>query len=190
MFLRRGVLPSGRNTEALLYAVLYGLEEITHILLKGGANVNKRFENGQTALHVAAMEGHCNIVRLLLKCGAEIEAQDDDGYPPLFAAVDSNIIEIIQVLLKQGANADVKHPRYGFKALHLASTKENLDMVRLFCERDVREDDVNLALCLAAQRNTQIEIVSLLKDRCKRWVFCQIHNCFRSFHTTAFCDSQ
>ena len=50
--------------------------------------VDRRAKNGQTALFMAAAEGHTNIVKLLLTAGADINARDEAGSTPLLAGED------------------------------------------------------------------------------------------------------
>lgn len=49
-------------------------------------DVNKRFENGRTLLHLAAMKGHEEEVKNLINEGSDVHAKDDYGYTPLHLA--------------------------------------------------------------------------------------------------------
>lgn len=53
--------------------------EVVHVLIGGGADVNTRRNNGQTALHRAALWGHPKIVKTLLDAGADPSLRDDDS---------------------------------------------------------------------------------------------------------------
>ncbi len=53
------------------------------ILLKAGADIHRRADNGQTALHAAAQKGWDNAVRFLAENGAELEVKDRGGKTPL-----------------------------------------------------------------------------------------------------------
>jgi len=55
------------------------------MLLKAGADVNSRMDNGCTPLFTAAMNGHEAVLVTLLKTGAQMTATDD-GHTPLMAA--------------------------------------------------------------------------------------------------------
>jgi ankyrin repeat protein len=57
--------------------------EALKILLKAGADVNRRAANGQTAMHGAALKGWNATIRFLAANGAELEPQDRDGKTPL-----------------------------------------------------------------------------------------------------------
>jgi uncharacterized protein len=57
--------------------------EALKILLKAGADINRRAANGQTAMHGAALKGWNNTIRFLAENGAELEPKDRDGKTPL-----------------------------------------------------------------------------------------------------------
>lgn len=57
-------------------------EQIVRLLLKNGADVNERTENGRTALHDACLNGSLEAVTLLLKHGADVNIVDNDGLTP------------------------------------------------------------------------------------------------------------
>ena len=49
-------------------------------LVDGGADINAKDNDGQTALMKAAREGHVGIVELLLKKGADVNVKGQDGW--------------------------------------------------------------------------------------------------------------
>jgi hypothetical protein len=55
--------------------------------LTNGAQVNHRFLEGQTALHLAAYYGRDEMVKWLIAYGADVEAQDTKGDTPLMLAM-------------------------------------------------------------------------------------------------------
>lgn len=57
--------------------------EALKILLKAGADINRRADNGQTAMHGAALKGWNATIRFLAENGAELEPKDHDGKTPL-----------------------------------------------------------------------------------------------------------
>jgi ankyrin repeat protein len=57
------------------------------LLVKGGADVNATRDNGQTALHGAALWGLNDFVRFLAQHGANLQAADHDGVRALDVAL-------------------------------------------------------------------------------------------------------
>jgi uncharacterized protein len=57
--------------------------EALKILLKAGADINRRADNGQTAMHAAALKGWNNTIRFLAENGAALDSKDHDGKTPL-----------------------------------------------------------------------------------------------------------
>ncbi|MGA2879318.1 MAG: ankyrin repeat domain-containing protein [Bryobacteraceae bacterium] len=57
--------------------------EALKILLKAGADINRRAANGQTAMHAAALKGWNATIRYLAENGAALEPKDRDGKTPL-----------------------------------------------------------------------------------------------------------
>ncbi len=53
------------------------------LLIKGGLNINKQGDMGNTALHYAQMSKDSEIFDFLLSCGAELEIENDFGKKPL-----------------------------------------------------------------------------------------------------------
>ncbi len=71
-------------------------------------NVNSRFDDGQTPLHLAAIMGHSAIARYLLQHDAETSVQDSSGATPLHEAVRYGHVDIANSLLEKGANVNAR----------------------------------------------------------------------------------
>ena len=59
---------------------------------------NSRDVDDQTALHLAAMNGHLEAVRLLLDHGADLEVRDEDGRTPLDLANAHRHVQVADLL--------------------------------------------------------------------------------------------
>lgn len=71
-------------------------------------NVNYRFGDGQTPLHIASIKHHKSIARYLLVNGAVTSAQDITGATPLHEAVRYGDIDIAKALLESGADVNAE----------------------------------------------------------------------------------
>ena len=71
-------------------------------------NVNYRFGDGQTPLHIASIKHHKSIARYLLANGAVTSAQDITGATPLHEAVRYGDIDIAKALLESGADVNAE----------------------------------------------------------------------------------
>jgi len=90
---------------ALGIAALYGRADIIRALTDGGANVAAD-QDGESALTVAAHEGHTAAVDALVAAGANVNAKDKDGITPLMSAASSNRAGAVRALLAKGASVN------------------------------------------------------------------------------------
>ena len=83
---------------------------MVEVLLSAGADVNAKTKNeGDTALHAAAKEGHTDAAALLIKAGAKVNAKTKlDKYTPLMEAAKDGNAELVKLLLKSGAKRKIK----------------------------------------------------------------------------------
>ncbi len=100
----------------------YKNAEMVALLLEKGASVSATNELGQTALHLAAQDGHVDAVTLLLAHHASIDVADETGATTLDAAVETALthhsadrrnkaVEVATALVKAGASTKgVKRP--------------------------------------------------------------------------------
>eukprot|EP00927_Polykrikos_kofoidii_P055928 TRINITY_DN50111_c0_g1_i1.p1 TRINITY_DN50111_c0_g1~~TRINITY_DN50111_c0_g1_i1.p1 ORF type:complete len:146 (+),score=25.20 TRINITY_DN50111_c0_g1_i1:70-507(+) len=61
---------------------------------------------GQTALILAAIEGHVDVTRVLLEHGADVEATDRSQGVPLAYAARAKHVEVVTLLLDYGADVE------------------------------------------------------------------------------------
>ncbi|MEZ4425141.1 MAG: ankyrin repeat domain-containing protein [Gemmatimonadota bacterium] len=128
---------SAEAVEALLMAAWYDQRPTLAVLLDAGVDPSQRAaDDGRTALHLAAYEGHAALVELLLARGAEIDALDGRyGTPPLVWALHAWLEEgrspdpyrrTVGALVAAGAHVDpawIDEPR-------LAAEPEVLALLR------------------------------------------------------------
>ncbi len=68
------------------------------LALVRGADINARGENGYTALHAAAENGHLEVITLLISQGADLHAQLESGQTALDLAVLGNLDDVVDLL--------------------------------------------------------------------------------------------
>jgi Ankyrin repeats (many copies)/Ankyrin repeats (3 copies) len=68
---------------AFLWACEFGRVDAARLLLDNGADIRGQGDNGQTALHLAAIGGHTTTVHLLLERGAPFDVENTWGGNPL-----------------------------------------------------------------------------------------------------------
>ena len=93
------------------------LLDLAQVLLKHGAEVNRRNKDGQTPLHLAMRRKQSRLVEILLEHGADANAKNNEGMFPLEILSDpegyyytgddeANILDIAQLLLKHRAEVN------------------------------------------------------------------------------------
>jgi len=98
----------------LLYAAVVNCEDNeVKRLLAAGARVNGSDGNqGCTALHLAAMEGHSKIIAILIEHGADLDARNRLDHTALMEAVLFARLEAVKTLLQSGADKHIKVKQY------------------------------------------------------------------------------
>ncbi len=92
--------------------------------------VDLRNSQNSTPLHLASIKGHISVIQSLVERGANISAQNDFGWTPLHYAAWYERIDIVEFLVKKDPNAVDIQNNEDFTALHLATFKCNLPIVR------------------------------------------------------------
>merc|ERR1712098_705631 len=80
------------------------------ILVNANADIDATSYFGETALMIAAWDGHLEILKFLLEENANIDKTDDNGDTALMKAARSywGTLEIVNYLLNRNAKIDIK----------------------------------------------------------------------------------
>ena len=134
------------------------LEELLH---KYPAVIGMQNGDGQTALMLAARNGHSDCVALLLD--EEAGMRDKDGHTALMLAVMNNNLRCVELLRDKEAGLKGKD---GNTALMLAVRDNNLRCVELLCDKEagLKGKGGNTALMLAVLHN-HLGCVNLLLEK-------------------------
>ena len=89
----------------LTYAAFNGHREIVEYLLKRGAEINAKTENGSTALFFAARNGHTAIVRLLLENDADPTIINENEETAVDAALKGKNTDSVELLRDVGGRS-------------------------------------------------------------------------------------
>ncbi|CRK88732.1 CLUMA_CG002637, isoform A [Clunio marinus] len=110
---------------------------------KGPIDLEIEDHNGQTALNIAARNGHLEIVKLLLeynwidpntnrkKVGVDVNHADADGWSPLRSAAWGGHTEVVKALISNEKCDIDRADKEGRTALRAASWSGNEDIVRI-----------------------------------------------------------
>lgn len=92
------------------------------------SNVSYRGKNGETPLHVAALNGKVKVVEYLLSKGVAPNVRDKRGRTPLHMAALRGHLSVIEALLKAGADPNARDED-GNTPLHYAAVVGYEDVV-------------------------------------------------------------
>ena len=133
-------------------------------------DLDSRDNDGYTALHYAAENGHVNIVSLLIEHGARVNPKTNEDSTPLALAVSAGRGHVVRPLLEAGADASVRiYGRTLLAELAYVSgdTDDNFDAVQALLKAHVKPDDLDnrsrSALHWAA-RSGNVKIVQTLLE--------------------------
>lgn len=93
--------------EELSNAIIGNDAKRAALLIRKGADVNKRNTQGYAPLHNAARNRNSPLVELLVKNKADVDERDEDGFTPLILAVSRNHVPTIEMLARLGADLDL-----------------------------------------------------------------------------------
>ncbi|XP_057732279.1 uncharacterized protein LOC130947594 isoform X3 [Arachis stenosperma] len=95
------------NVEALLEAARYDDMDDVVILASNGVPLDSKDEQGRTALHMAAANGHIEIVEYLIGQGVDLNVANEEKNTPLHWACLNGHVEVVKKLIMAGANVGV-----------------------------------------------------------------------------------
>jgi ankyrin repeat protein len=121
----RQLVANGGKASSIFGAAHIGDLASVKTFLKEGVDVNMRGERRQTALHIAAREGHKEVVEFLLDRGADVNAGMNLNRTAAELAMDNDHNDIAELLISKGAD---------ISPLHLAISMKDEAKVRSLIE--------------------------------------------------------
>jgi len=114
----------------IFVAAAKGDKEFFDDLIKRGANIKHRAEDGSSVLIASIFGGNVNIIRFLLKKGLDVNLKGFEGNTALHIALTKFNPYIAGILIRKGADANIKNDK-GISAYDLAKTwRVDLDEMR------------------------------------------------------------
>ena len=124
-----------RDVNGLQTAASFGLANIVLRLINHRADIKAEDEDGRTALHRAAENGHNETVLILVEHGAEVNTKEAKyGQTPLHLAALNGHKAVAQTLLENGAKANLKDSDE-WMAIHVAAWIGNEEVVRVLLKK-------------------------------------------------------
>ncbi|EEP77938.1 predicted protein [Uncinocarpus reesii 1704] len=154
-----------RHFGPLHVGAYWNLKHIVRSFLEAGFEVNSQDSYGNTALQVAAKNGHREMVQLLLENGANLNLQNRSGETALYWAARSGHRETVEFLVVKGANVLSDHE--GWTALSWAIVGGHVEVVKVLLDKSAEfgaeRDGKHKALFLAAEEGHD-KLVQVLLD--------------------------
>ena len=100
------------------------------VLKKKLPKVTSVANNGDTALDLAAENGHTNICKALLKAGAKLEHRSEGGRTPLMRAARQGHEHTVDFLIKNGADVNLYSENNEHTVLSFACQNGQLSVVQ------------------------------------------------------------
>uniref|UniRef100_A0ACD5VSH8 Uncharacterized protein n=1 Tax=Avena sativa TaxID=4498 RepID=A0ACD5VSH8_AVESA len=143
--------------ELVMTAARRGDLQSLESLLGKRTGLRGRDQYGLTALHVAAIKGHCDAIALLAGSGCmDIECEDVEGHRPLHLAVEGGCADAVDLLLDMGADVHARTKRDA-TPLQMAETMGYDDISQLLRSRGGADEAGAAAqLCIASSSSSSI----------------------------------
>jgi ankyrin repeat protein len=150
-------LYEGRRDAAIAMATKVALDQfeaaalgdphrLRDVLAEEGAHLDRRSDDGFSALHFAAFFGTSEAAAVLIDAGADVSSvsASDMHVQPLHSAAASRSTSISRLLLDAGAPPDARQTG-GYTPLHEAALHADVELIELLLQHgaraDIRNDD-------------------------------------------------
>jgi ankyrin repeat protein len=124
-------------------AVINNNRPIARLLLRAGANPDRKMTGGDTPLHAAVRRGHVEMVAMLAAARPDFRRYDAEGRTALGLAATLAQYDIATILIKQGAPIEIGN-KYAHSPLWLANAYNDPKMLRLLLKHGADPRDISL----------------------------------------------
>jgi ankyrin repeat protein len=122
-----------QKTHSILSVVQSKDANALNKLLRNGADLSTRSDDGKTALHLATIANKIDNVRRLIDSGIDVTSIDNDGCLSIHHAASRGHADILQILGSLASNLDIVN-NAGDTPLHLAASQGHSKCISLLVE--------------------------------------------------------
>lgn len=111
-------------------------------LLAHGADIEHRWSEGKSLLHIAALQDSAHLIPLLQEKGLDINETDQRGATPFLYAVKRDATASIKQLLKHGADP-LTQEENGYSPLHIALQHNHVEIINILLDENAVVKSLN-----------------------------------------------
>ena len=132
-------------------------------------SLDKRFEDGNTALHVAAEKNNLAAIRYLLKRGVDVNAKNNSGTTALMMAASYGNDDITALLLKQKATVN-ETDKYGYTAMFYAVEEKSAAVMTRLVKAGANPNikaqfGWTVIMVLAGEKDSHLDAIKLFHQK-------------------------
>jgi ankyrin repeat protein len=121
-------------TSAFLECCKLGKLDSIKWLVKNGADINQKLDDGCSGLHLAIMHNQNDVISFLITSGASIFEPNKRQMNPLMTACYCGNRFAVELLFRKGARISEMQATHGAQPIHIAAYAGNLDIVEWLFE--------------------------------------------------------
>ncbi|CAK6977873.1 LOW QUALITY PROTEIN: histone-lysine N-methyltransferase EHMT1a [Scomber scombrus] len=164
-------LMEGQNKRTPLHAAAAeGHQEICHMLVQAGANLDMSDEEQKTPLMAACENNHLETVKYLLRAGAAVSHKDIMGFTCLHLAAKLGHYDVVHHLISKASKHINCQDDGGWTPITWAIEYKHKELVHLLLTRgadvNIRDKEQNVCLHWAALSGCDDVAQALLEARC------------------------
>ncbi|XP_077864438.1 histone-lysine N-methyltransferase EHMT1-like [Saccoglossus kowalevskii] len=155
-----------KSRTPLMEACEFNQMECVQYLVKAGANINAREDDGMSCLHLAAKAGHLEVVKYIQQTHSiDINIQDDGGWTAMIWASENRHKSVVEFLLEHGSDPHIRDNEENI-SLHWAVYGGCEEIAELFLNAKCNLHCINVhgdtPLHIAARENHYVCVELLL----------------------------
>ena len=172
LFLENGANPNLENKKSFypLFVSTHGATaspEITKLLIKHGADVNKGNDINTRPIHNAPFRETTEIAQILIANNAELNVENESAQVPLISACEKNNFEMVKLFLENGSNPNYQNKK-GNTPLLMACNESDIEIIELLiksgADTNLIDNNLGISPLLVAYGRFDTDILKLILD--------------------------